>query len=135
VGREIAQDLSLGGGRLRYNRVESGNERDSEGVDEVENVLAILAAPDAEFVLERDHADAAVVEGLRRADVVGLNVAPDAVADFGRIGARLAGRVDGHDLTFADCRGEVVREGGNSALTRDIGGYESGPRDELAPVG
>jgi hypothetical protein len=66
--------------------------------------------------------------------VVSLEVAPDAVTDLGRVGPRLPGRVQGHDLTFADGRGEVVRERGNSALARNITGYERCPRDEIAPV-
>jgi hypothetical protein len=103
-------------------------------MDEVEDVDAVFATPDAELVLERDNADAAVVESLRRGAVVGLEVAPDAVTDLGRVRARLAGRVQGHDLTFADGRGEVVRERGDSALARNIGGNERCPRDELAPV-
>src|SRR5674476_1697472 len=75
-----------------------------------------------------------VVERSGDGPVVGLHVAPDAVADFRWIRARLIGRVEGDDLALSDRRGEIVGEGRDPAsvwrIGRDVGGF----RDRVAPV-
>jgi hypothetical protein len=111
--------------------VERGYDRNSQGSDEIEDVRAIVTAPNAEFVLKADDLHPALVERPRHVRVVGFDVAPDAMTYFGRVGAGLVGWVEGHDLTFAYRRGQVVREGRNAAPTRGVGGYEGGSRDEV----
>lgn len=70
---------------------------------------------------------------MGRGYVVGLGVAPDPVADLGRIRPRLTGRMKGDDLPLADGSGQVVRERGDPALPGRVSGNKSGPRDQLAP--
>lgn len=94
-------------------RYDQGN---AKCADEVENVTAVLAAPDAVPMLQADDLDAALVERVRGGRIVGLDIASDSMADLCRIWARLAGRVQGNDLAFADRGGQVVREGRNAAL-------------------
>jgi hypothetical protein len=101
--------------------VERYDQRNPKCADEVEDEAAILAAPDALAVLQAYYLHAAFVERICGGRVVGLDVAPDSVADLGRIRAGLAGRVDGYDLAFADRSGQVVREGRNAALAGRVG--------------
>jgi hypothetical protein len=96
--------------------VERHDKGNAQCVDEVEDVLAILAAPDPLTVLQAYHLHAAFVERIGGVRVVGLDVAPDSMADLGRVRAGLADRVEGYDLAFADRGGQVVREGRNAAL-------------------
>ena len=109
--------------------MECRDDRDAEGPDEVEDVRAVVATPDAEIVLETDDADAGVIEILGHVRVIGLDVAPDSAADFSGVRAGLAKRVKSHDLAFADRRSQVVCEGSDAASSRDVGGNEGSPRD------
>jgi hypothetical protein len=71
--------------------VERRDRRHRERTEEVEDVLAIGAAPDREVVLDRDDVDAgpdrAPVQG-----VIGALVAPDPVVDLEREGRAAFGR-------------------------------------------
>jgi len=86
-------------------------------------------------VLKTHNLDAAFVQRPRHIRVVGLDVASNAMSDFGRVWARLVGRVKGHDLTFADRGGQVVRERGDAAPARGVRGNEGGSRDEVLQSG
>ncbi len=105
----------------------------SSASDEVEHGLAVVAAPDPVFVLDRDDVDA-VRQGPGRLDVVGGLVAADAVMDFHRVGDAALGRDDGDDLAAARRSREVVREGGDAAATRRIGGDEGSSNDDGSPL-
>jgi hypothetical protein len=113
--------------------VERCHHRDAEGSGKVQDVRAVLAAPNASAVLDADHFHAAVVEGVGRGRVIGLGVAPDSVANLSRVRPRLTDGVKGYDLPLADSGGQVVRERSDAALPGGIGGDESSPRDQLAP--
>ena len=89
-----------------------------ESPDEIDEIPAVLAAPDPTTVLEADHLDAAVVQGMGDVGVVGLGIAPDSMANLGRIRPGLARRMKGHDLTLADRGGQIVGEGRDAALAR-----------------
>src|SRR5450759_924652 len=114
--------------------MERRNGRHSERPDEVEHVRAVVTAPDAVLVLDRDDVHATVVEGPGDGHVVGLHVAPDAVADFRRIRARLIGRVEGDDLPLPNRRGEIVGEGRDAAAVWRIGRDEGGSGHRAAPT-
>ena len=74
---------------------------DVERPDEVEDVLAVGAAPDPVLVLDRDEVDASRQGAGGRAVVVAL-VATDQVMDFDRVRAASLGRDEGDDLAAAD---------------------------------
>jgi hypothetical protein len=101
--------------------VERHDKGNAKCANEVEDEDAIFAAPDALAVLQAHNLHAALVERICGGRVVGLDVAPDSMADLSRIRAGLAGRVEGYDLAFADRRGQVVREGRNAALAWRVG--------------
>ena len=107
--------------------MKGGNERDIQGPDEVEDVTAVLAAPDLGLELDGDNVDSAVVEGLSYVGIVRGDIAADAMSDFGRIRTGLVRRVQCHDLALADRGGQVVCERGDAALARRVCGDESGP--------
>jgi hypothetical protein len=117
---EFAQDLALGRRGLRQDVMECRHDRNSQGSDEVEDVSPVVAAPDGGVVLKTHNLDAAFVQRPRHIRVVGLDVASNAMSDFGRVWARLVGRVKGHDLTFADRGGQVIRERGYAAPARGV---------------
>jgi hypothetical protein len=71
-------------------------------------------------VLDRDDVNAGAVEGPGDLRVVGLDVAPDPVADLGGIWSGLASRVKGDDLTSPDRGGEIVSERSDAASMRGI---------------
>src|SRR5450759_5704369 len=131
---KLGQDRPLSRRRSRWHIVERRHHRHFEGPNEVEDVRALLAAPDAVSMLNADHLHAAVVEGVCDIRVVRLVVAPDSMTDLGRIRPDLVGRMEGPDLPLADRSGQIVRERGNPALARGIGGDEGRPRDEVTPV-
>ena len=64
------------------------------------HVRAVIAAPDPEFMLDRDDVDAAI-DGSGDLQVVGRLIASDAVMDLDRIGRRLPGGMEGNDLAAA----------------------------------
>ena len=72
-----------------------------ERPDEVEDVRAVVAAPDAVLVLDRDDVGPRGVQRVGDVEVVLVLVATDAVPDLGRIGRRSGGRVQGDDLVMA----------------------------------
>jgi hypothetical protein len=111
--------------------VERGHQRDSQSPYEVQNVGAVFAAPDARLELNRDDVHAAVIEGMGHVGIVALDVAPDAVTDFGRIGAGLARRVKGDDLALTDRCGQIVGERRYPTSAWRIGRNEGCPRDEV----
>ena len=61
------EDGSLAWRRMTQDRVQRRDGRHSQGADEVEDVVAVLAAPDPVLVLDRDDVDAARRARERRA--------------------------------------------------------------------
>ena len=64
------------------------------------------------------HVHAAVIESMGDVRIVGLVVAPDSMADFGRVRSEFVGRMQRHDLPFADGGCEIVSERRDAALAR-----------------
>jgi hypothetical protein len=114
--------------------VERGHGRDAEASRELEDVLAVLAAPDPVLMLDRDDVDA-VVERAGCADVVGRLFLADAVMDLGRVERRVVARMKDGDLASSSRGREVTREGGDPASSRRIRRDEGGSNDERAPLG
>jgi len=114
--------------------VECQDHWDVQDPGEVEDVDPVLAAPYAAAVLDADDVNAAVVQGLGNVGIVGLEVAPDSMANLGRVRSRFADRVNRNDLTLADSGREVVGEGRDPALPGRVCGNEGRPRDEVTPV-
>ena len=86
---ELGEDLALAGRRGRAGPCAASRRPGRRAPDEVEDGLAVLAAPDPVLVLDRDDVDARA-EGRGGARVVGALVAPDAVVDLERVGRRRA---------------------------------------------
>ena len=81
---QLGQDRALRVGRGAQHGVQRRDRGHVERSDEVEDVLAVLAAPDAVLVLDGDDIDAPG-ELARRADVVVGLVLADAVVDLDRV--------------------------------------------------
>ena len=115
--------------------VERGDGRDFERPDEVEDVRAVLAAPDPVLVLDRDDADASV-QRVGGSQVVVRLVLSNPMVDFDRIRRRrLLGRMKGDDLTIAGVGREVAGEGGNAAASRWVRRDKGSANDGVAPLG
>jgi hypothetical protein len=97
-------------------------------MDEVQDVLAVLAAPDPVLVLDRDDVDA-VTDGAGSVTVVSALIATDPVMDLEWVGDAALGVQEGDDLASARRAGEIVGERGDAAAARRVGGDESGPDD------
>jgi hypothetical protein len=80
--------------------VERGHGRDVEGVDEVQDVLAVVAAPDPVLVLDRDDVDA-ITEGPGSVTVVSALIATDPVMDLEGVGDAALGVQESDDLAAA----------------------------------
>jgi hypothetical protein len=120
-------------GRVAEDGMQRGDHGDVQRPHEVDDALAILAAPDPVFVLDRDDVDA-VVQRAGGAEVVGRLVLPDPVMDLGGIERRLLGRVEDRDLaTAGGCR-QVVGEGRDATAARRVGRNEGGLDDQLGPL-
>ena len=114
--------------------MQRGDGRDVECPDEVEDVLAVLTAPDPVLVLDRDDVDTPA-KSAGGADVVARFVLADPMVDFDRIGRRLLRRIQDDDLTaVAVCR-QIVGEGGDAAVSRRVAGNKGSPDDGVAPRG
>jgi hypothetical protein len=113
--------------------VEGRDGRDVERTDEVEDVVAILAAPDPEFVLDRDDIGA-VADDPRGRGVIGALIPPDPVMDLERIGCATFGWEQDDDLAVARRRGQIVGEARRATATRGIRGDESSPSDQMSPL-
>ena len=118
------QDLPLVRRGVSKDRVQRGDGGPLKGAHEIQDVLAILAAPDPVLVLDRDDVRTAVVEPPCGGHVVAQDVAPYPMPDLGRVGSGFIGRVERHDLAVADGSGKVVRERRDSASTRRVRGRE-----------
>jgi hypothetical protein len=113
--------------------VERGDGRDAEAADEVEHVLAVLAAPDPVLVLDR-HDVGAIAQGAGRAHVVGRHFLADPVMDLGWVERWVVAGVEDGDLAAARRGREVTRERGDAAASRWVGGDEGCSNDERAPL-
>ena len=67
---ELAQDASLRRSRMLQDRVQRGDDRRAEGLDEVEDVRPVAATPDAVLMLDGDDIDRSRVDPARGAQVV-----------------------------------------------------------------
>src|ERR1035437_8789264 len=114
--------------------MERRNGRHSERPDEVEHVRAVVTAPDAVLVLDRDDIHTADVEGRGDSHVVGPHVASDAMMDFRGVPFGPTGRMEGNDLSRADRAGEVGREGRDPAAVWRISRDEGGSEYRVAPA-
>ncbi len=123
---ELGEDPPLRGGGVPEHRMERRYGRHPQGADEVEHVGAVIAAPDAVLMLDGDDVHARGVERSRNGSVVGLLIAPDAVANLRRVRARLTNRVEGDDLALPHRRGEIMGEGRDPAAVRCISRNEDG---------
>ena len=83
---QLGEDGPLAGRRVLQDGVKRGDGRDIERPDEVEDVCAVLAAPDPVLVLDRDDADASVQRAGGPQVVVRLVLA-NPMVDFDRIRA------------------------------------------------
>ena len=114
--------------------MERGDRRHTQRPEEIDDVVAVVAAPDAVFMLDRDDVDT-LVDGSRDMSVVGLLIATDPVVHLEGIRRGLAGGVERHDLTAAAGRRKVLRERCDPALPGRIGGNECSPYDDGPPLG
>jgi hypothetical protein len=108
--------------------------RQAKRPGEVEDRLAVLAAPDRVVELDRDD----VGTGLERARgprVVGALVTPDPVMDLEGIRRDRLGRMECDDLAVRGDPAQVARERRDPALARRIGGDVRGAGDGGAPIG
>jgi hypothetical protein len=110
--------------------VKGRNRRDLERAHEVEDVLAVVPAPDVEVVLDRDelYARAECAGGVR---VVRSFIAPDAVMDLEREGRAAFGWEQDGDLAVARRGRQVACERGDAAAARRIAGNERGTCDDV----
>ena len=131
---ERAEDRPLVGGRLAQDRVQRGDRRGVEGVDEIEDRGAVDAAPDAVLVLDR-HDVGASRDVAGDPGVVTRLVATDPVVDLGRIREVRARSVEGDDLALPGGARESLGERGDAAVARRVGGGEHGAGDDVAPSG
>jgi hypothetical protein len=107
---------------------------DRQGAEEVEHVLAVLAAPDR--IAELDRRDVgAVLQGDGGACVIVALVAADAVMDLERVRPERLGGVQRDDLAIGRDPAQVTGERGNAALAWGIGRDERGSDDVEAPIG
>jgi hypothetical protein len=113
-------------------RVHCRDDRDSQDPDEVEDMIAVIAAPDAVLVLNGDGVDAAV-EREGGLDVVGALVLADAVPNIAGVCDLVATWMENRDLPASGGRGEVARERRDAAATRRIGSDECRSDDDDLP--
>jgi len=109
--------------------VQRGDGRDAQRSDEVDDVVAVVAAPDAVFMLDRDDVDAAL-QRSRYLGVVGELVASDPVVDLDRVRRCLLGRMQGDDLAAASRFRKIVREGRDAAAPGRVRGNECSLSDQ-----
>lgn len=109
-------------------RVQRDDRRRGGVVDEVEDQVAILAAPDAVRMLDRDDVDA-IADGLRDPRVVGRFIASDPVVDLEGVGQAVSRREQDGDFAIARRGRQVVGEGGDPAVPRRVGRDERDARD------
>ena len=101
--------------------------RHAQRPEETEDVAAVVAAEDAVLVLHRDQANGTVVHELRGARIVSLDVLPNLELHFRGILilARRLGDGEHHGqrapVIPGDSRGEIGREGCNTAAARAVG--------------
>jgi hypothetical protein len=95
--------------------------REIEGADEVDDVPAVLAAPDPVLVLDRDDAGA-LAERAGGPQVVGELFLADLMVGFDRVPLRRRLRwMKDDDLATAGVGRQVAGERGNPAVSRRIG--------------
>ena len=129
---EISQHGTLMRGRLGEDGVQRHDGRDAQRASEVQHVLAIVAAPDAVLVLDRDDVDAAI-ERLGGPQVVGAFVLADPVSDFRGVGQGRAARMQDGDLTAAGRCGKVAGERRDPATAGEVRRDECGTDDDGSP--
>jgi hypothetical protein len=106
---------------------------DIERAEEVEDILAIVAAPDRVVMLDRDDIDARP-EGASGLGVIGALVASDPVVDLERERRTALGWEQDGDLAVT-CRGrQIARVRRDTTAAGGIGGNESGPWDDVRPL-
>jgi hypothetical protein len=120
--------------RLAQHRVQRGDSRNAQRAHEVQNVFAVVTAPDPVLVLDGDDVDAAV-QGLGDAQVVGALVLADPVMDLEWVGRGLAVRVQDRDLTIAGGRSQVPGERRDAAAAGRVRGKKGGSNDDGSPRG
>jgi len=100
---------------------------------EVEDRVAVLAAPDRRLPLERDHVGA-VLERACGAGVVGALVTPDPVMDLEGVRRDGLDRMERDDLAIGRDPAQLAGERGDTALARRVGRDERDARDGGAPI-
>ncbi len=125
---QLVHHLALAlAGRLQHG-VEGGDDGAAQLAQQVQDVAAVVAAEDAELVLQADGPHLVVVEEFGRADVVGRLVLAQAVLDLRRV-VQVVGRIVHRDDDGAQPRvhaaldgpGQVVGERADAALAGGIG--------------
>jgi hypothetical protein len=113
--------------------VERRDHGDIEGAEEVEDILAIVTAPDRVVMLDRDDIDTRPKRagGLR---VIGALVAPDPVMDLERERCPALGRQQDGDLAITRRGRQIARICRDATTAWGIGGYERGPGDGVCPL-
>jgi len=106
---------------------------DLDRAQEVEDVLAVVAAPDVVVVLDRDDIHAGA-EYARRAGIVIALVASDPVVDLEREGRAALGRQEDRDLAITRRGCQVARVGRDPVAAGGISGDECCPSDDAGPL-
>ena len=75
-------------GRVGQDRVQGDNDRHGHGANQIQDILAVIAAEDAVFMLNRQQADFVLFQQLGRPDIIGFVFFFNRVNDFG-VGMRL----------------------------------------------
>ena len=134
AGDQVREDRALPGRRRPQDRVQRRDRGDAEGLDEVEDVLAVVAAPGVVVELDGGGLDAGP-ERTPGGGVVGALVAPDPVVDLEREWRSPTGWEQDSDLAVTRRRRQVARERGDPTATRGVTGDEGSPCDDVGPLG
>jgi hypothetical protein len=142
LGRElryVTQDGALVAGRLVQHRVQGGDDGGVDVLHELDHQVAVIAAEDAELMLQGHRAQVAAVQGVGSLEVVTADVLTDLVAHLRGVEEQLAGAFEGDDLDRWRLGGsahgpdQIAGEGGDAAdagavCTNDTYGWAGRPR-------
>ncbi len=128
-GDQVHEDATLSGRWALRNGVQRRHDRLSEGLDEVQHMLAVGSAPDPVFVLHGNGIDVRAVDRAGHAEVILEFIPPDPEGDLSRVGIGIAGVMKRGDASAPDGARKVGGERRYSAAAWGIRGDEGGFRD------